>query len=100
MSASPSVSGPIMREMIGSNHFRLKKNMSRIGGFHSFNTARRSIQGFEVMLGLRKDFGFAGAWTVHDQNRLLGLCEPPRVSRRPQLLRSWSHDGSNASVFS
>ncbi len=42
---------------------RLKKNMPRIGGFQSFNTARRSIQGFEAMLWLRKGFGFAGPWT-------------------------------------
>ncbi len=26
------------------------------------------------MLWLRKGFGFAGAWTVHEQNRLLGFC--------------------------
>ena len=32
------------------------------------------IQGFEVMLWLRKGFGFAGAWTVCEQNRLLALC--------------------------
>jgi len=39
-----------------------------------FHTARRTIQGFEVMLWLRKGFGFAGAWTVCEQNRLLALC--------------------------
>jgi len=26
------------------------------------------------MLWLRKGFGFAGAWTVLEQNRLLALC--------------------------
>lgn len=26
------------------------------------------------MLWLRKGFGFAGAWTVRKQNRLLGVC--------------------------
>ncbi len=53
---------------------RLKKNMPRVRGFRSFNTARRSIQGFEAMLWLRKGFGFAGARTVHEQNPLLGFC--------------------------
>jgi transposase, IS6 family len=46
----------------------------RIGGFQSFATARRTIQGFEAMLWLRKGFGFAGAWTVCEQNRLLAVC--------------------------
>ena len=36
----------------------MKKNMPRIGGFRSFSTARRTIQGFEAMLWLRKGFGF------------------------------------------
>ena len=53
-----------LQQGIESDHFRLKKNMPRVGGFQSFNTARRSIQGFEAMLWLRKGFGFAGAWTV------------------------------------
>ncbi|MFM2277954.1 MAG: hypothetical protein RLZZ444_185 [Pseudomonadota bacterium] len=51
--------------------------MPRIGGFQSFNIARRTIAGFEAMLWLRKGFGFAGGWTVNDQNdltaRLFGL---------------------------
>ncbi len=34
--------------------------MPRIGGFQSFHTARRTIQGFEAMLWLSKGFGFAG----------------------------------------
>ena len=34
----------------------------------------RTIQGFEAMLWLRKGFGFAGPWTVREQNRLLALC--------------------------
>ncbi len=62
-----------LQQGIESDHFRLKKNMPRVGGFRSFNTARRSIQGFEAMLWLRKGFGFADAWTVHEQNRLLGF---------------------------
>lgn len=45
--------------------------MPKIGGFRSFNTARRPIAGFEAMLWLRKGFGFAGGWTVNDQGDLL-----------------------------
>ncbi|EBN9265391.1 DDE-type integrase/transposase/recombinase, partial [Salmonella enterica subsp. enterica serovar Infantis] len=56
---------------IESDHFRVKKNMPKIGGFQSFNTARRTIAGFEAMLWLRKGFGFSGGWTVNDQNDLL-----------------------------
>ncbi len=63
-----------LQQGIESDHFRVKKNMPRIGGFQSFGTARRTIQGFEAMLWLRKGFGFAGAWTVCEQNRLLALC--------------------------
>ena len=63
-----------LQQGIESDHFRVKKNMPRIGGFRSFNTARRTIQSFEAMLWLRKGFGFAGAWTVREQNRLLGVC--------------------------
>ena len=48
--------------------------MPRVGGFQSFPTARRTIQGFEAMLWLRKGFGFAGPWTVREQNHLLALC--------------------------
>ncbi len=63
-----------LQQGIESDHFRLKKNMPRVGGFRSFNTARRSIQGFEAMLWMRKGFGFSGPWTVIEQNRMLGLC--------------------------
>src|SRR4051794_2783994 len=63
-----------LQQGIESDHFRLKKNMPRIGGFRSFHTARRTIQGFEAMLWLRKGFGFSGAWTVCEQNRLLSVC--------------------------
>ncbi|MBX9934733.1 MAG: transposase, partial [Methylobacterium sp.] len=62
-----------LQQGIESDHFRVKKNMPRIGGFRSFHTARRTICGFEAMLWLRKGFGFAGAWAVHEQNRLLAL---------------------------
>ena len=47
---------------------------ARIGGFRSFNTVRRTIQGFEAMLWLRKGFGFVGAWTAREQNQLLHVC--------------------------
>ncbi len=63
-----------LQQGIESDHFRVKKNMPRIGGFQSFATARRTIKGFEAMLWLRKGFGFAGAWTVREQNRLLAFC--------------------------
>ncbi|MBB4346118.1 DDE domain-containing protein [Rhizobium leguminosarum bv. viciae] len=56
---------------IESDHFRVKKNMPKIGGFRSFNSARRTIAGFEAILWLRKGFGFSGGWTVNDQNDLL-----------------------------
>ena len=63
-----------LQQGIESDHFRVKRPMPRIGGFQSFHTARRTIQGFEAMLWLRKGFGFAGAWTVCEQNRLLAVC--------------------------
>ncbi|TXN81099.1 IS6 family transposase [Methylobacterium sp. WL8] len=63
-----------LQQGIESDHFRVKRSMPRVGGFRSFNTARRTIQGFEAMLWLRKGFGFVGAWTVREQNQLLALC--------------------------
>jgi len=63
-----------LQQGIESDHFRVKRPMPRIGGFQSFHTARRTIRGFEAMLWLRKGFGFAGAWTVCEQNRLLSVC--------------------------
>ena len=63
-----------LQQGIESDHFRVKRSMPRVGGFRSFNTARRTIQGFEAMLWLRKGFAFAGAWTVRKQNQLLALC--------------------------
>lgn len=50
---------------------RLTSPEPRIGLFRSFNTARRTIASFEAMLWPRKGFGFAGGWTVNDQNELL-----------------------------
>ena len=63
-----------LQQGIESDPFRLKKNMPRIGAFQSFATARRTIQGFEAMLWLRKGFGFAGPWTVREQNKMLAVC--------------------------
>lgn len=62
-----------LQQDIESDYFRIKKNMPRICGFRSFHTARRTIQGFEAMLWLRKGFGFADVWTVREQNQLLGV---------------------------
>ncbi|KMO27274.1 IS6 family transposase, partial [Methylobacterium aquaticum] len=63
-----------LQQGIESDHFRVKRAMPRVGGFRSFHTARRTIQGFEAMLWLRKGFGFAGTWTVGEQNQLLATC--------------------------
>ncbi len=63
-----------LQQGIESDHFRVKRPMPRIGGFQSFGTARRTIKGFEAMLWLRMGFGFAGAWTVCEQNQLLRFC--------------------------
>jgi len=63
-----------LQQGIESDHFRVKKNMPRVGGFQSFRTARRTIQGFEALLWLRKGFGLSGAWTVCEQNQLLAVC--------------------------
>lgn len=66
-----------LQQGIESDYFQVKKNMPKIGGFQSFKTARRTIADFEAMLWLRKGLGFAGDWTVNDQNdliaRLFGL---------------------------
>ncbi|GAB6973663.1 hypothetical protein JCM16408A_44150 [Methylobacterium phyllosphaerae] len=63
-----------LHQGIESDHFRVRRAMPRIGGFQSFNTARRTVCGFEAMLWLRKGFSFAGAWTVREQNQLLAHC--------------------------
>ena len=54
-----------LQQGIESDHFRVKKNMPKIGCFQSFKTARRTIAGFEAMLWLRKGFGFSGDWTIN-----------------------------------
>src|SRR3982750_2452988 len=43
-----------LQQGIESDHFRVKRPMPRIGCFQAFHTARRTIQGFEAMLWLRK----------------------------------------------
>jgi transposase-like protein len=63
-----------LQQGIESDHFHVKKNMPKIGGFQSFATAKRTIAGFEAMLWLKKGFDFAGEWTVRRQNELLALC--------------------------
>jgi len=51
--------------------------MPKIGGFQSFNRARRAIAVFEAIPWLGKGFGFSGDRTVDEQYdllaRLLGL---------------------------
>jgi transposase, IS6 family len=61
-----------LQQGIESDHFRVKKNMPKVGGFQTFNTARRTIAGFESMLWLRKGFGLSRTWNVNNQNELLG----------------------------
>jgi transposase, IS6 family len=63
-----------LQQGIESDHFRVKQAMPQVGGFRSFHAARRTIQGSEAMLWLRKGFGFSGAWTVREQNQLLAYC--------------------------
>lgn len=63
-----------LQQEIESDHFHVKKNMPKIGGFQSCATAKRTIAGFEAMLWLKKGFGFTGEWTVRRQNELLALC--------------------------
>ena len=53
-----------LQQGIESDHFRVKKNMPKIGGFQSFKTARRTIAGFVAMPWLKKGFGFSGDWTA------------------------------------
>jgi hypothetical protein len=58
---------------IESDHFRVKKNMPKVGRFRSFNSARKSIAGFEAMLWFRKGFGLTGQWSLREQNDLLTM---------------------------
>ena len=63
-----------LQQGIESDHFHVKKNMPKVGGFQSFSTAKKTTAGFEAMLWLKKGFDFAGEWTVRRQNELLALC--------------------------
>ena len=58
-----------LRQGIGSDHVRVKKDMPRVGGFRSSNAPRRAIQGFEAVLPARA--------------RALALPAPGRPATRP-----------------
>src|SRR5215213_9713815 len=58
-----------LQQGIESDHFRVKRPMPRVGCFQAFHTARRTIQGFEAMLWLRKGFGLRETETECEQNR-------------------------------
>ena len=60
-----------LQQGIENDHFRVKKNMPKVGGFRSFNSARKSIAGFKTMLWLRKGSDYSGQWSVREQNDLL-----------------------------
>ena len=78
-----------LQQGIESDHFHVKKNMPKIGGFQSFATAKRTIAGFEAILWVKKGFGFAGGngpfadrtiyspaasdfkWLIKPENRLV-----------------------------
>ena len=60
-----------LQQGIESGHFPVKKNMPKIGGFRSFATAKWTISGFEVMLWLKKGFGFACDWDFAKKNNFL-----------------------------
>jgi hypothetical protein len=62
-----------LQQGIESDHFRVKKNMPKVGGFRSFNSAKKSIAGFEAMRWFKKGFGFTGQWSVRAQNDLLAV---------------------------
>ncbi|QFT29496.1 hypothetical protein FIV00_04085 [Labrenzia sp. THAF82] len=62
-----------LQQGIESDHFRVKKNMPKVGGFRSFNSARRTIASFEAMLWLKKGFDFTGQWSVREHNDLLAV---------------------------
>lgn len=62
-----------LQQGIESDHFRVKKNMPKVGGFRSFSSARKSIAGFEAMLWLKKGFELTGRWSVREQNDLLAV---------------------------
>ena len=72
-----------LQQWIESDHFHVKKNMPKIGGFQSFATAKRTIADFQTMLWLKTGFGFAGEWTVRRQSELLALCFGLEIVNNP-----------------
>lgn len=62
-----------LQQRIERDHFRLKKNMPKVGRFRSFNSAMKTIAGFEAVLWLKKGFDFADQWSVRKQNDLLAV---------------------------
>jgi hypothetical protein len=48
-----------------------QNHMPKAGCFQSFNTARRTIKGFEAMLWLHKEFDLACDWSVRERNHPL-----------------------------
>ncbi|MEJ8476668.1 IS6 family transposase [Roseibium algae] len=74
-----------LQQGIESDHFRVKKSMPKVGGFRSFNSARKSITDFEAMLWLKKGFGVTGQWSVREQNDLLAVLFGISARHRPVL---------------
>lgn len=72
--------GKSLQQGIESDHFRLKKVMAKNGCFQSFNTARKTLKGYEAMLLIKKGLGFKGKWTINEQisliQNLFGLNNP------------------------
>ncbi|MGZ2505379.1 hypothetical protein ACVINI_005925 [Rhizobium beringeri] len=71
-----------LQQGIEMRPFPGEQNIPKIGGFQSFETARRTIAGFEAMLWSRKGFSFTRGWTVNHQNDLLArLFELQKVNK-------------------
>ena len=62
-----------LQQRIESDQFRVKIPMPRIGGFQTFQTARKTIQGIEAALWLKKGMG-TSKWSIHKQNEVVHLC--------------------------
>lgn len=65
------VTGKSLQQGIESDHFRLKKVIPRNGCFQSFNTARKTLKGYEAMLWIKKGLGFKDKWTINEQINLI-----------------------------
>ncbi|MDI2112678.1 hypothetical protein [Commensalibacter nepenthis] len=50
------------------------------GCFQSFHTARKTLNGYEAILWIKKGLGFKGKWTINEQIKLIqnifGLNKP------------------------